>query len=156
MALGIAKAVDLIGGGVHEVEAHDGHDPRKCQVIGLDEPATEARRMVPHESVWSLVWSQSWEGKGQQIHIVCRLVHAKKIEGAIVETEVGAHAIEGFPRGQHQWGYAVGLEPVEPLNGTSIEKETAQVEIGMVVRTRSASRLNFITAGRIMFQVESV
>src|SRR5207244_12653098 len=104
--------------------------------------------MVPHESVWSLVWSQSWEGKGQQIHIVAIHVHAVKIEGAIVETEVGAHAIEGFPRGQHQWGYAVGLETVEHMNGTYIEKDTDLVEIGMVDRTRTARHVNLIPVGR--------
>src|SRR5271166_2283934 len=77
-------------------------------------------------------------------------IHAEQVKGPIVETEIASHAVEGLARCDHGWTFAV------TLYRAPVEIECAEIQIGVVARPGRARRLNFVAAGRIFLQVETV
>ena len=116
----VLDEVDLVCGGFNDIPAHDGHDPGEDQVVGFDEASAEGDGFACGERGRQ---NRVGGGDGHEVVVATRKVYAKEVEGAVVEVEVSADAIEGLACGDDGGGDAVGEYPVGALGGASVEVE---------------------------------
>ena len=119
--------IQEICGGLHSVIPQDAHHPGQHQVIGLEEAAVELGGRSGSKT--------GRPGVQQQIVVVSVHVQAEQVEGAIVEAEVAAEAIERLTSG-NDGSVVGGIDTVETLYRPTSEIESAQVQVGMVARAQ--------------------
>src|SRR5579859_1764109 len=149
----VLKEVDAIRGRLHLVPAHDGHHPRQHQIVGFHKAATERRRRSAHKAGNSCRLAR---GHWHKIVIVGGHVHAKQVEGSVVEIDVSAYAVKGFTRGKYGWSNSIGLHAGKVLCRASVEAECTQREECVVARTHRACSLHAVAAYRISLEVEAI